>query len=736
MARLRGVSEADIQKMINRIQSLGGVSTTENKTSSNEVTTDFGFNPINTEEEEEEESLIFGANFFNNPKISLEPNLNIAGSDLYQLGPGDRLSIDVWGAAQKNYSVTISKQGTVILESLSPIYVNGLTIAQASKKIKAKLSTIYAGIGSEVGADIYLSQARSIIVNIIGQVNTPGTYTLSSLATPINALYAAGGPSENGSFRSIKLVRNGKTITTLDVYEFLLQGKNKQVFLQDNDVLLIPPYQNRIQIVGAVKTQGFFELKENESANDLLIYAGGFSSNAYKDELFVERIEGLKRSLVSVHKENYKNFTIKDGDYISIKSVTNQYTNRVSIEGEVNIPGSYPLNETKTLKDLIEQAQGFTDVALLSRGLLYRIENGFEQELASFSINEVLNNQFNLNLQANDRVEILSNEILIDDLEIRVQGMVNKPGNFTYYKNIKVGDVIAQAGGFRFEAANMTIDVFRNTFNNTDETISEKIANGVQADFSNASEDLVLEPKDIVVVRQKEGYFEQETFTITGLVQKPGVYVLTNNKYTLYDAITESGGILNNAFIDGVYIKRVNKTKQELKDKALDIPEEEEEATTKDITELDVKINETLNVSVNLRKLLETNGADKYNVELMAGDEIVIPKYNSSITINGSVQQPTSLSYTPGLTFAAAVNAAGGYSETAKRSKAYVYYANGKMATKKHFLFFTANPKLKPGATIFVPEKSANSNKLSAQEVLGITSGISTLGILIKTLLQ
>jgi protein involved in polysaccharide export with SLBB domain len=280
----------------------------------------------------------------------------------------------------------------------------------------------------------------------------------------------------------------------------------------------------------------------------------------------------------------------------------------------------------------------------------------------------------------------------------------------------------------------MTIDVFRNTFNNTDETISEKIANGVQADFSNASEDLVLEPKDIVVVRQKEGYFDQKTFTITGLVQKPGVYVLTKNKYTLYEAITESGGILNNAFIDGVYIKRVNLTKQKLKDKALDISEEE--ATKKDITELNVKINETLNLSVNLRKLLETNGADKYNVELMAGDEIVIPKYNSSITINGSVQQPTSLIYTPGLTFAAAVNAAGGYSETAKKSKAYVYYANGKMATKKHFLFITANPKLKPGATIFVPEKSANTKKLSAQEVLGITSGISTLGILIKTLLQ
>lgn len=739
MARLRGASEVEIQKMINRIQSLGGGnSSAEKETSTNKVSTDFGYNSTPLDEDKEG-NLIFGASFFNNPKISLEPNLNIAGSDLYQIGPGDGLSIDVWGAAQKNYNVTVSKQGTVILESLSPIYVNGLTIAQASKKIKSKLSAIYSGIGSEVGADIYLSQARSIIVNIIGQVNTPGTYTLSSLSTPINALYAAGGPSENGSFRAIELVRNGKTITTLDVYEFLLKGKNKQVFLQDNDVLLIPPYQNRVQIEGAVKTKGFFELKDNETAKDLLSYAGGFTSNAYKDELFIERIEGLKRELISIHQEDYHSSSINDGDYISIKSVTNQYTNRVSIEGEVNIPGSYPLNETKTLKDLINQSQGFTDVALLSRGLLYRTEKGFESEIASFSISKVIHDQFNLDLKPNDRVEILSNDILIDDLEIKVQGLVNKPGNFNYYKNIKVGDVIAQAGGFRFEAENMTIDVFRNTFNNGSESISEKIANQVAADFSNVTEDLVLEPKDIVVVRQKEGYFEQETFTITGLVKKPGVYVLTKNKYTLYDAIKESGGVLNNAFIDGVYIKRINKTKQELKDKALDLPEEKEEeegALVKDITELDIQVNETLNVSVNLRKLIESDGSDKYNVELVAGDEIVIPKYNSSITINGSVQQPTSLSYTPGLTFAAAINAAGGYSESAKKSKAYVYYANGKMATKKHFLIFTVNPRLKPGATIFVPKKSANTNKLSAQEVLGITSGISTLGILIKTLLQ
>ena len=737
VARLKGFSEEDIQEMIDRIQSIDTTTETSEFLSDN-TKTEFGINPLFADDNKKEvESLVFGINFFNNPKITLEPNLNIAVSNLYQLGPGDELSIDIWGAAQKNYNVIVSKQGTVILENLSPIYINGLNIEQAAKKIKSKLSALYSGIGSEVGADIYLSQARSIIINIIGQVNTPGTYTLSSLATPINALYAAGGPSENGSFRAIELVRNGKTIEFLDLYEFLIHGKNKQIFLQDNDVLLVPPYLNRIQIDGAVKTKGFFELKDNESANDLLTYAGGFISNAYKDEFFVERIDGLKKQLVSIHQNEYKSFSLNDGDFINIKYVTNQYTNKVSIEGQVNVPGSFPLEETKTLKDLINQSKGFTDIALLSRGILYRTENGFENEVVSFSVDKVIDNQFNIDLKPNDRVEILSNDILFDELEIQVQGLVNFPGNFKYFKNIKVGDVIAQAGGFRFEAENLTIDIFRNTFNGTQEIISEKISNGIKADFSNVNSDLVLEPKDIVVVRQKEGYFEQETFSITGLVKKPGVYVLTKNKYTLYDAIMESGGILNNAFIDGVYIKRVNNTKQELEDKALDLTkEEEEEEASKEITELDIEINETLNVSVNLRKLLETKGADKYNVEIMKGDEIVIPKYNSSITINGSVQQPTSLSYTPGLTFAAAINAAGGYSETAKRSKAYVYYANGKMATKKHFLFFTANPKLKPGATIFVPEKSENSNKLSAQEVLGITSGISTLGILIKTLLQ
>jgi len=320
---------------------------------------------------------------------------------------------------------------------------------------------------------------------------------------------------------------------------------------------------------------------------------------------------------------------------------------------------------------------------------------------------------------------------------------VNEAGNFEYFENMKVGDLIALAGGLNFQAENSSIDIYRNTFNATTGDFSEKFSTALAADFTNASEDFVLAPKDIVVVRQKEGYFEQETFIIDGLVKKPGTYVLTKNRYTLYDALMESGGLLDNAFIDGIYIKRRNETKDDLKEKGLNKEEEEEEeeeeedaTVKKDVTDLKVEIKEFLNLSVDASKLLASNGDEKYNIELKAGDEIIVPKYDSSIIINGSVQQPTSLAFRNGLTFSQAVAAAGGYSETAKRSKAYVYYANGKMATKKHFLLFTFNPKLKPGAKIFVPEKAANSSKLTTQEILGITSGISTLGILIKTLLQ
>lgn len=730
MARIEGLSEIDIQKLRGRLNSLNTSVESSTKTSDKllkEIESNFGIKNADEIEVkmENDELAIFGTDFFNNPSINLEPNLNIAVSDSYQLGPGDELSIDVWGAAQKSYVVTVNKEGRVLLENLAPIYINGLSLKQAAAKIKTKLSLIYAGIGKEVGADVYLSKARTIVINIVGNVSTPGTYSIVSLSTPINALYAAGGPNPKGSFRNIKLIRNGRTIATVDIYDFLIKGINKQIFMQDNDVLMIPPFESQISLKGAAKTNAVYELKESENVNDLLKYAGGFTSNAFKTTLYVERIEGINKKMVSINSDNFSKAALQDGDIVEVKFVTDRFTNKVSIGGEVKIPGAFPLESTQTLRDLLLATQGFTEEALLTRGLMYRTFNGVETKVESFNVKKVMGGEVNFDLQPDDRVEILSNAIINNITKIKISGLVANPGDFKFYENLTVGDAIALAGGLKYEAENSSVDVFRNTFASGNENISLKISNGIKADFSNVSEDLILKPNDIIVVRQKKGYFSQESFTVSGLVSKPGLYVLTKSRYTLFDALNDSGGLLEDAFVDGIFIKRKNVVEESLED----VAEEQAEEIG------DFEFQDYLIVSANVTELINSNGSEKYDVELFPGDEIIVPKYNSTITIDGAVQQPTSIGFSKNLSFRSAVNAAGGYSENAKKSKAYVFYPNGRMKTKKHFLFLTFNPKLSPGSTIIVPEKNENNNKMSAQEILGITSGISTLGVLIRTLI-
>ena len=730
MARIEGLSEIDIQKLRGRLNSLNTSVESSTKTSDKllkEIESNFGIKNADEIEVkmENDELAIFGTDFFNNPSIKLEPNLNIAVSDSYQLGPGDELSIDVWGAAQKSYVVTVNKEGRVLLENLAPIYINGLSLKQAAAKIKTKLSLIYAGIGKEVGADVYLSKARTIVINIVGNVSTPGTYSIVSLSTPINALYAAGGPNPKGSFRNIKLIRNGRTIATVDIYDFLIKGINKQIFMQDNDVLMIPPFESQISLKGAAKTNAVYELKESENVNDLLKYAGGFTSNAFKNMIYVERIEGINKKMVSINSDNFSKAALQDGDIVEVKFVTDRFTNKVSIEGEVKIPGAFPLESTQTLRDLLLAAQGFTEEALLTRGLMYRTFNGVENKVESFNVKKVMEGEVNFDLQPDDRVEILSSAIISNITKIKISGLVTNPGDFEFYENLTVGDAIALAGGLKYEAENSSVDVFRNTFDSGNENISLKISNGIKADFSNVSEDLILKPNDIIVVRQKKGYFSQESFTVSGLVSKPGLYVLTKSRYTLFDALNDSGGLLEDAFVDGIFIKRKNVVEESLED----VVEEQAEEVG------GFEFQDYLIVSTNVTELINSDGSEKYDVELFPGDEIIVPKYNSTITIDGAVQQPTSIGFSKNLSFRSAVNAAGGYSENAKKSKAYVFYPNGRMKTKKHFLFLTFNPKLSPGSTIIVPEKNENNNKMSAQEILGITSGISTLGILIRTLI-
>ena len=318
MARLRGISEVDIQEIVQRIQEVNQVEITE-RDNTPFINNEFGVMYDELSQKSQvipaKKSTVYGKSFFQNPNINLEPNLNIAVSKSYQLGPGDEISIDIWGAAQKNYTATLSKKGTLVLENLAPIFLNGLTLENASKKIKSRLTGVYSGIGKEIGADVYLNKARSVIVNIIGEVEVPGTYSISSLSTPINALYAAGGPTESGSFRSISVVRNGKKIAVVDIYSFLKEGTSTSMFLQDNDVLLVPSYQNRVYLEGAAKTTGAFELLPEETAADLLYFSGGFTSEANKKEVLVERVNGAVKKVLNISENEYAKSTLNDEDF-------------------------------------------------------------------------------------------------------------------------------------------------------------------------------------------------------------------------------------------------------------------------------------------------------------------------------------------------------------------------------------------------------------------------------------
>ncbi|MEK9530766.1 MAG: SLBB domain-containing protein [Flavobacteriaceae bacterium] len=730
MARLRGVSEVDIQAIIQRIQEVNQVEITERDNTSF-INNEFGIipNELNQQNqdfaESDEKLTVFGKTFFQNPNINLEPNLNIAVSKNYQLGPGDEISIDIWGAAQKNYTATLSKKGTLVLENLAPIFLNGLTLENASKKIKSRLAGVYSGIGKEIGADVYLNKARSVIVNIIGEVEVPGTYSISSLSTPINALYAAGGPNESGSFRSISVIRNGKKIAVVDIYSFLKDGTSTSMFLQDNDVLLVPSYQNRVYLEGAAKTTGAFELLPEETAADLLYFSGGFTSEANKKEVLVERIHGATKKVLNISENEYAKNTLDDGDRLIISTTSDAFTNRVSIQGEVNVAGAYPIEEVNNVKALLEKTQGFTTKALLSRALIYREENGFLRKLVSFNINDVLDGKREINLQANDSVVVLSSKLINSDLSVQIKGQVVTDSTFTYYENMKVGDLIALAGGLKYEAENSTIDIYRNNTTKEGSDLSKRLKASISADFTNATQDFTLEPKDIVVVRKKEAYFEQKTFTIEGLVKKPGIYVLRKNRYTLYDALNDSGGVLDEAFIAGIHIKRrnANNDKNKLK------------RAQEKLNDVEIELVDYFTVAVKAAELLDTYGSPKYNIELKEGDRIIIPKYDSSVALNGAVNLETAITYSKKLSFKKAIYAAGGYAQNAKRSKTFVIYPNGEIATKKHFLFITSNPRLKPGSTIVVPTKEERA-KMSAQEIIGITSGFATLGVLIRTLTQ
>jgi len=733
IAKMQGLSDFEIAEFERRATELGlNELTSDVLTETEGVSTSMFGLTENSEPEEGKtpDQIIFGSSFFNNPNISSAPSLNLATPESYEIGPGDELAISIWGAAQNEYTSKITREGYLKIERIGPVYLSGLTIAQAKYKLKDKLSKIYSGINSsfnKVFFDLTLLNSRSIVVNIAGNVVGPGTYTLSSLANPLNALYAAGGPNENGSYREIAVIRGGKEVHSIDLYDYFIKGSLKTFSLRDQDIILVPSYKNRIFLIGEFKTIGVFELKDSESISDLLLYNGGISSRGVKNQVYVEKVDGLSKSVSTVEKKNFKEFILNDGDIVEAREVGDEIKNLVSVEGAVMIPGRYELKKNLNVRSLIKSAGGLKENALRTRGYIIRNVDGFPQETKTVDLEKALSLDQNYSLRNNDKLIIASTEELTGAKLVSISGETNAGGDYPFFKGMTVIDLILMSNGVTEKGSFEDITIYRSTYDKTQENPVETINISLNEGYSNliSDQNIELHENDLVIIRSKLGYQPKEFVSVSGLVKKPGNYALKSNEYSVFDLIKDFEGFLPNAELNGIKLKRKVEN-EEIMDvlSSSDIESAEE-----------VDLDEFIEIGLDINRIIKSNGQlSEYNLTLKSGDEIIVPRTDNSVEISGAVQKPTAMSYKKSLTTSAAINAAGGFGLEAKKSRVYVVYQNGSIKSTKSFLIFRKYPKLLPGSKVFVPKKAENNNKTSVGEIVGYTTSLVSIIALIKSL--
>ena len=635
----------------------------------------------------------FGSNFFENKNISEVPQLFVATPNDYRLGPGDELIVNLFGASENSYSIEISRNGTVKLDRLAPIYLSGLSISSAKSRLKNRLSKLYAGLVSndqlsKVDIDVSLQKARSIVINITGQITGPGTYTISGFSSVLNALFAAGGPNEIGSFRNIKLLRNGKVHKTIDLYDYFVSGIYPNVYLRDQDVILVEAFSKQVNVNSGFKTNGLFELKENETYEDVLNFAGGFSSNSYKDKLFVSRINSYSRSIVEISKKDFSKSNLYDGDIINAKTISSFIENSVSISGAVYLPGTFDLTSVSTLRDLIDSANGLNPNAI-NKGFIYRSEKGIEDEI--IDLNLLDSQALNITLQNQDRVVVLSRTSLIDYDSFITKGLFNSPQTFQLKEGMTITDAVILSGGFMNEADRSRVILSRNISKNNDNTLIENLEFSFDENYKTEN-DILLEKNDVISVRNVPFQRSTKSYTISGEVNTPGSYVLELENFSVKNALNKIK-FTNSANIGQIHIIR----------DGFQIP-------LNDINVTDFIISE--------------------------GDNIVVPEIKNIVKTIGSVQQPSILDFQLNKSFKKSILNSGGFSENADKKRSYVIYQNGLKKQTRSFLFFKKYPKIISGTTLVVPPKKEKENRSSTAELIGITSSITSLVAIIRLITQ
>lgn len=681
---------------------------------------------------------VFGRDIFYSSNLTFEPSMNIATPTDYRLGPGDQVVIEVWGASEANIVQKVTPDGYISIPDVGPIAVNGLTVQAASNRIRAKLSKIYSGMKTanvdlSTNVKVSLGQIRTIQVNIMGEVARPGTYALSSFSTVFHALYKAGGVSPIGSLRNIKVVRGGRTVATIDVYDYILQGRSHtDIRLQEGDVILASPYEALVMIQGKIKRPMYYEMKNSESIATLINYAGGFSDDAYASSITVERSNAKERTICTVDEMHYNDFKMKDGDVVSIGAILDRYDNRVEIKGAVYRPGSYAIGQDiRTVRDLILKADGLLEEAFTNRGVLHRENPDRKLEIISVNIKGILDGtEPDIALQKNDALFIPS----IYDLEakgtLEINGEVFAPGIFPFAANTKLEDLIIMAGGLTEAASTVRVDVTRRFTDNKStkkqKEISETYTFSVKDGFVIEGEQgFILEPYDQVFVRRSPGYTPKINVTINGEVEFEGNYALNERNERLSDVIKQAGGLTEFAYLEGARLERQLTYEEYLQAKELMAMVVSNNKVDGNDSIVVPEVTRTYPVGINLVEIMK-NPHSAIDPVLHDGDVIIIPQLMTTVSISGSVRKPNSIVYDPKKDLKDYISEAGGYAERARKSGTFILYPNGHI---KELGRSASAKNIIGGSKIIVPQKAKSQWNLGTT-LSTISTSVSMLAVI------
>lgn len=702
------------------------------------------------EQQEKGKKRVFGRDIFNNKDLTFEPSMNIATPQSYVLGPGDAVSVDVYGASQKTFNCTVTPDGQIVIEGFGPIDVSGLTVSQAKNRIRNTLGARYRS--SRI--NLSLGQTRTITVNIMGEVKAPGTYTLSAFATVFHALYMAGGTSDLGTLRNIHIYRNNRLISVCDIYDYILNGKmTGNVRLHDGDVISVGAYDCLVNIVGKVKRPMFYEMKKSESLESLLKYAGGFAGDAYTKSVRVNRKTGREYAVFNVDEFDMSSFRIADGDSVSVDSILPRYENTVEIKGAVFRPGMYQVGESvNSVRTLIEHAEGLTEEAFTARAVMHRMNPDRTLKVVSVDVAGIMDGRVaDLPLQENDVLFIPSKTETLSERTISIQGEVQYPGVYKYADNETLEDFVLQAGGLLETASTVKVDVARRVSNpkalTTDSIIAKNYSFALKDGFVIDGEPgFTLMPYDEVYVRKSPAYSKQQSVTVDGEVMFAGTYTLSKRNMRLTDLLKAAGGITDQAYVKGARLeRRPNEAERARMEAAFKMQQEQlqqqllelaassnnggsvqQVAQQSNSTQLKkFQVPNTFPVGIELDRALANPNSDA-NIVLREGDRLILPQYTATVKVNGAVMYPNTVAYERGKSAKYYINAAGGFAQNARKSGAYVIYMNGMVGK------LSQGAKIEAGCEIVVPSRI--SRKMSVAETMSMGTGIASIAAMIATI--